>query len=100
MKSHSLLYLFFMLIIACSMPMTSQAARESKAPIRVLFIGNSYTYVNNIPGQVQALAKAKGISMDIARVAPGGYSLGAHWQDGEKPKKTRTVIAQKKYRPY
>jgi hypothetical protein len=45
---------------------------------RVLFIGNSYTAVNDLPGMVAALAKAGGRSIKIGMVAPGGFSLAQH----------------------
>ncbi len=44
----------------------------------VLFLGNSYTYVNNLPLLTAALAQGSGDSLIFASHAPGGYTLG--WQ--------------------
>lgn len=52
--------------------------------LRVLFIGNSYTYVNDLPQQVQRLAEAAGaeLPLDVVSVTPGGMTLERHWSDG------------------
>src|SRR5262249_28073204 len=51
---------------------------------RVLFIGNSYTYVNDVPGIVQALAdSAGGEHMAVENVAEPDYALVDHLAQGE-----------------
>jgi len=60
--------------------------RERPVPqggLRVLFIGNSLTYANDLPLIVQALAKAAGQPMYVDSVTFGGYSLDDHWNSGE-----------------
>ncbi len=42
---------------------------------RVLFIGNSYTFVNDLPGRFAALAHAGGHRTEVAMVANGGATL-------------------------
>jgi len=54
---------------------------------RVLFIGNSLTYANDMPWMVQALAKAAGETLDVAMVAFGGANLEDHWNQGEAPRR-------------
>ena len=68
-----------------------RAARQFPAPRRVLFIGNSYTYCNDLPGTLSRLAAAGEPAMQIEtdRCTPGGYSLERHWADGEALKKIR-----------
>lgn len=44
---------------------------------RILFIGNSYTAVNDLPTVVRELAKAGGRSLQTDQVTPGGFTLGA-----------------------
>ncbi len=58
---------------------------EGKAPaLRVLFIGNSYTYVNNLPGIIEQLALAGNRErLETMLVAPGGWRLKDHWEKGE-----------------
>ncbi len=46
--------------------------------LRVLFIGNSYTYVNDLPGLFQGLSAAGGRSVRTDASTFGGYSLEDH----------------------
>ena len=49
----------------------------------VLFIGNSLTYVNDVPGIVQALAdSAHGDSLAVETVAEPNFALIDHWNTG------------------
>src|ERR1019366_3051749 len=53
-------------------------------PIHVLFIGNSFTYVNDLPKMVAELAKAGGQPpLLFERETPGGCALEKHWKDGK-----------------
>jgi hypothetical protein len=64
------------------------AAQESPKPVRVLFIGNSYTYVNDLPQMLADLAKAgKQAPLVHDRETPGGCSFEKHWKDGKAVKK-------------
>jgi hypothetical protein len=45
---------------------------------RVLFIGNSYTYVNDLPDMFARLARAGGQRVEVGMVAPGGWTLADH----------------------
>ncbi|MBL7931143.1 MAG: T9SS type A sorting domain-containing protein, partial [Bacteroidia bacterium] len=47
----------------------------------VLFIGNSYTYVNNLPQLVKDLALSKGDTLIFDSSAPGGYTFFNHYND-------------------
>lgn len=46
--------------------------------LRVLFIGNSYTYVNDLPGLFQGISESGGRSVRTDASALGGYSLEDH----------------------
>jgi hypothetical protein len=50
-------------------------------PVNVLFIGNSYTYVNNLPDLFRQLAASGGKSVHTDSYAPGGYSFENHLHD-------------------
>ncbi len=53
---------------------------DAGPPIRVLFIGNSYTYVNDLPAMVRALSRATpGPALDVDSVTLGGATLAMHW---------------------
>jgi hypothetical protein len=45
---------------------------------RVLFIGNSYTSVNNLPAEFSACAASAGYNTIVSSSAPGGYTFQQH----------------------
>lgn len=45
---------------------------------RVLFLGNSYTYVNNLPQMLSDMAASTGKTLIFDSNTPGGYYLGQH----------------------
>jgi hypothetical protein len=49
---------------------------------RVLFIGNSLTQSNDLPGMVRAMSAAAGLDWDIDAQLVGGASLEDHWNRG------------------
>ena len=53
------------------------------AAISILFIGNSLTATNDLPGMVEALGRAAGVEVRCTAVAKPGFSLEDHWNDGE-----------------
>ena len=50
-----------------------------QAPVRILFIGNSLTYANDLPGMVCSLAAAGGRAAVCDSVAKPDFSLEDHW---------------------
>jgi cyanophycinase-like exopeptidase len=65
-------------LIVLSLPGIAAAA-----PLRLLFIGNSLTYVNDVPALVQAIGKANGEKIETRMVAYPDYSLEDHWNGGD-----------------
>src|SRR5688500_8624888 len=62
--------------IATSTHTQCDAARK----FRVLFIGNSYTYVQNVPRLVEAMAsQLAGPCIEAKMIATGGATLEQHW---------------------
>ena len=57
-----------------------------KRPLKVLFIGNSFTQRNNLPGMLQRMAEAVGAGMEWRLLSVGGASLRTHWNKGEAAK--------------
>src|SRR5438445_8073556 len=45
---------------------------------RILFIGNSFTYVNDLPAIFAQLARAGGHPVETGMAAPGGFRLADH----------------------
>lgn len=65
-------------LVACAH--ARQAAPDAR-PIHVLFIGNSYTYFNNLPVLLGELARSGGQrAVETRMVAPGGFTLKDHWE--------------------
>lgn len=50
----------------------------SQTTKRVFFIGNSYTYVNNLPGLIQSIATSNGDVFEHHSQTPGGATLQDH----------------------
>ena len=45
--------------------------------MNILFIGNSYTYFNDMPATLEALAQAAGQDVKVFSVTKGGYTLAS-----------------------
>lgn len=59
------------------------AAAQRPGPTRILFIGNSLTYYNDLPGLLQRVARLAGDSaLVVELVARPDYALEDHWHDG------------------
>lgn len=65
--------LFIVLIISLFL-ISSVSAQQKK----VLFIGNSYTFGNNLPEMLKVLCASQGVPMETVMLAPGGCSLRRH----------------------
>ncbi len=61
-------------------------------PTRILFIGNSFTNRNDLPGIVTRLAAAAAppIALETDRVIANGRALKTHWERGEALKAIRS----------
>jgi hypothetical protein len=58
------------------------ASARDGAPLRVLFIGNSFTARNDLPGLVARLAAERGKELHHRLISAGGASLRQHWNAG------------------
>jgi hypothetical protein len=63
---------------------------SAQAPLRVLFVGNSLTFTNDLPQIVAALADSAGKPMRARAVTGSGINLDDHWRGG----KARRLLAQ------
>jgi hypothetical protein len=57
-------------------------ARRGARSLEVLFIGNSFTARNDLPGLVARLAAARGRTVGHSLISAGGASLRRHWNAG------------------
>ncbi|MFT4541689.1 MAG: hypothetical protein ACI841_003282 [Planctomycetota bacterium] len=62
--------------------------------IDVLFLGNSYTAVNDLPALVQGLASSGGHTLVVDRNTPGGNTLGAPQSSGAPHMSNATSLAK------
>ena len=62
----------FFIVVITPMFVFSQQNKE------VLFLGNSYTYVNDLPNMVKQIALSFGDSLNYDQNTPGGATLQMH----------------------
>ncbi len=56
------------------------SAQDQKDTLRVLFVGNSYTYFENLPQTVSVLAEKTGTVLVTEKITIGGAKLSEHWR--------------------
>ena len=66
---------------------------------KILFVGNSYTYYNDMPQQIFApKAAAAGLSAEVTAVTKGGWTLSKFADpEDEEGKRLRAVVAGQHY---
>lgn len=67
--------------------------QEYKRQVSVLFVGNSLTYVNNLPAHVKYIARHFGYNIDYYRHAPPDKKLHEHTRDAH----VQSKIAEQKW---
>lgn len=77
---------FLVLLLVFATPACSG---DSEPAVRVLFVGNSYTHVNDLPGMVRSLAASVDRRVEVGMRAPGGW----WWRDHASSAQTTDVIA-------
>lgn len=70
--------------------MQQQAAGQPDT-LKVLFVGNSFTYFNNLPQMVAAMAGTQQVPIFTRQSTVGGSNLEQHWK-GEKGTRTMELI--------
>jgi hypothetical protein len=89
----ALLLAVALLPIGCgtSGPPKCSTASNAAPCTRVLFVGNSYTYVNDLPNTFARLAVAGGRNVEAGMVANGGETLAQHAAAAETLDKIASV---------
>jgi hypothetical protein len=75
--------------VAASTPIPV-ATPEIDSTLQILFIGNSFTFFNNLPGMFAELAQSGGYEVEVGMSAHGGWSCDDHSKSSE----TLNMIAQ------
>ena len=70
------------LLVACGTNGTPAGPRLIGEGMPILFIGNSHTYVNDVPGILQALAESTGDDVAVMSLASPNAALIDHWTGG------------------
>lgn len=81
------------LTLLCSCVVTAAPAHRAvkKGSVSVLFIGNSYTYENDLPGVVEAMTKAGKPKLKTQSYTAGGASLLELWEEPEHDQARKSV---------
>lgn len=87
-------------IVATASPGVADDAAPGVKPLRVLILGNSQIYYNDLPATIEALsesAPADRPRIKTGRYVAGGASLQSLWEAGEEAGKPRALIASEKW---
>jgi hypothetical protein len=85
--------LVLLVISGCSPEDTCHGFQNSSTLMHILFIGNSYTYVNDLPGMFTKLACSGGHQVQTGMAAQGGWTLAQH----DASDQTRATLQQQKW---
>jgi hypothetical protein len=58
------------------------AKNKQSSTVNILFVGNSFTQRNDLPGLLAAMAKERDVSLQHELITQGGALLRAHWNGG------------------
>lgn len=85
LRSLLLIGLVLLLLLGLFGALAARVWRAQIPPVRVLFIGNSYSFTNDLPGLTSALAEADWSNRPLAAatVAVGGATLHDLWEQGQ-----------------
>ncbi|MDQ6886004.1 MAG: SGNH/GDSL hydrolase family protein [Gemmatimonadota bacterium] len=59
--------------------------------MNILFVGNSFTARNDVPGLISQLAECRGKQLRHSLISAGGASLRMHWNKGEALRAIRQI---------
>ena len=86
----------YSLLIAILFFSQSVEARIPKDTLRILFVGNSYIYYNNLPQMVSLISDSIETKLICSRSTVGGAHLGEHW-NGLRGLKSKQLIQKGKF---
>ena len=67
------------LMILLLFALTKVNANSNRDTLRVLFVGNSYIYYNNLPQMVSLISDSLNTKLICKKSTYGGSTLGDHW---------------------
>lgn len=88
MKKHIIILFLFISVHAF--------ATEKKDTLRVLFVGNSYVYYNNLSQMIGLITDSMSTKVICRKSTVGGANLGEHWK-GQRGLKSKELIKTKAF---
>ena len=85
-----------MALAAAGVSVVAHGVENAPKPLRVLFIGNSYTFYNNLPDTIATLGARDGANWTVKRYLRGGASFRTHWFDNLGEAAERVSDAKKR----
>lgn len=70
-------------LVAVKRSPVSELKLPAGKPVRVLFIGNSLTFSNDLPAVVQSIAASLKVRLEYDACTMGGANLEDHWRHGK-----------------
>ena len=70
--------IFTTLLLFLSLALSLHSFAQAPKLKKVLFIGNSYTAVNDLPNWVRLVAESAGDTFEVVSIAPGGTTFSMH----------------------
>ncbi len=71
--------IFGLLLVLCPISLAAQPQDS----VRMLWIGNSFTYFNDLPGMVREIAASQGVKLSCTRFLKGGERFSGHLKNPE-----------------
>jgi hypothetical protein len=94
MNPYSFKKIFFATLLILAL--TEGRANINRDTVRVLFVGNSYIYYNNLPQMVSLLSDSLNTKIICKKSTYGGSTLGDHW-NSRKGLRTRQILEEQKF---
>ena len=77
------------LAIVAAVLLPATGSYQPSTELRVLFIGNSLTAMNDLPSLVRRIGDADGVKIRTGMVAANDFGLEEHWKDGRAVREIR-----------
>jgi hypothetical protein len=79
MRLRNLFFLLLLFLCSFTVPRNDGAGKS----LRILFVGNSLTYVNDLPSMIKEMGKQDNITITYTSFIFPDYSLEDHWNEGK-----------------
>ena len=84
------------ILVICIFISSQSFAQEKKDTVRVLLVGNSYIYYNNLAQMIGLITDSLDTKIICKKSTIGAATLGQHW-NSERGLKTKKIIASNKF---